>query len=54
MAFNLSGINWGDAGAWAGAILALASAIGYAIAHDWRRALYFFFAACITLVVIWK
>ena len=31
----------------------LASAIGYAAVKDWRRALYFFFAFAITVVVIW-
>ena len=40
--------------AWAGAGLALTSAIGYAFAKDWRRALYFFFGACITVVAMWK
>jgi hypothetical protein len=47
------GINWGDAGAWAGAFLSLGSAIGYAAAHDWRRALYFFFACAITVTIAW-
>ena len=31
-------VNWGDVGAWAGAMLSLGSAIGYAVAHDYRKA----------------
>jgi nitrate/nitrite transporter NarK len=50
----LSGVNWGQAGAWAGAFLSLGSAFGYALAKDYRRALYFFFAFCITCVVIYR
>ena len=48
------GINWGNIGAWAGIALSAVSAIGYAFAGDIRRALYFFFAVCITAVVIWR
>jgi hypothetical protein len=48
------GINWGDIGAWAGIALGVISAIGYAFAHDYRRALYFFFGVCITLCVVYK
>lgn len=46
--------NWGEIGGWAGAILALASAVGYAFAHDLRRALYYLFAFGIGVVVIWR
>ena len=46
--------NWGDISAWAGALLSLSSAIGYAFAHDWRKALYFGFAFAITVTVIWR
>jgi hypothetical protein len=48
------GINWGVVGAWAGALLALGTSIGYAFQRDWRHSLYFFFAFCITVVVIWR
>jgi len=47
-------VNWGQISGWAGALLSLASAIGYAYAHDWRRALYFFFAFCITATVVYQ
>jgi hypothetical protein len=50
----LHGVNWGNVGAWAGAFLSLGSAVGYLIAKDYRRALYFLFAFGITLVVIWR
>lgn len=48
------GINWGVVGGWAGALLSLASAVGYAFQRDWRNALYFGFACAITVVVIWR
>jgi hypothetical protein len=47
-------MNYGAIGAWAGAVLSLVSAVGYFAAHDYRRALYFFFAFAITLTVIWR
>jgi hypothetical protein len=47
-------VNLGAMAAWAGVALNLASAIGYLIVRDYRRALYFFFAFCITATVIWK
>ena len=47
-------VNWGEVSAWAGAALCLASAIGYAAAHDLRRALYYLFAFAITVTVIWR
>jgi hypothetical protein len=47
-------LNWGEAGAWANAALSLASAVGYTLVHDWRRALYFLFAFAITVTIIWK
>jgi hypothetical protein len=50
----LSGVNWGNVVAWAGAFLSLGSAIGYAFAKDYRRALYFAFAFAITITVIWR
>jgi len=48
------GINWGVIGGWAGIGLSAASAIGYAFSGDVRRALYFFFACCITVCVVWR
>jgi hypothetical protein len=49
----MHGVNWGQINAWAGIALSTGAAIGYAFARDWRNALYFFFAACITTTVIW-
>lgn len=46
-------VNLGEVGAWAGIALGVVSAIGYAFAHDYRRALYFSFGVAITLTVIW-
>ena len=51
---TLPHLNWGQIIAWAGALLSLGAAIGYAFAKDWRHALYFLFAGCITIVVIYK
>jgi TPP-dependent pyruvate/acetoin dehydrogenase alpha subunit len=48
------GINWGTVGSWAGIGLGVISAVGYAFAHDYRRALYFTFGVAITLTVIWR
>jgi hypothetical protein len=47
-------VNWGLVASWGGVVFSLASAIGYACVKDYRRALYFFFAFCITVVVIWR
>jgi hypothetical protein len=54
MVRDLLKINWGEIASWGGIIFGLSSAIGYAVAHDYRRALYFTFGVCITLCVIWK
>ena len=51
---TLPHLNWGEIGAWAGAGLCVVSAVGYAVAHDYRRALYYAFACAITVVVIWR
>jgi hypothetical protein len=51
---SLHGYNWGIIIAWAGIILSVGSAIGYACVKDWRHALYFAFAAGITTCVIAK
>lgn len=47
-------MNFGAVFAWTGIVLSSGAAVGYAAIHDWRRALYFFFGACITAVVTWK
>lgn len=47
-------MNWGNVGAWTGAVLSLVSAVGYFLAGDTRRALYFLFAFLITATVIWR
>lgn len=51
---NLHGLNWGQIVAWSGVILSVGAAIGYAFAKDIRHALYFGFAAAITICVIWR
>lgn len=48
------GINWGDVAAWSGVAFGLATSIGYLVAHDYRKALYFFLGAAITTTVVWK
>lgn len=47
-------MNIGQISAWAGALLSLASAVGYLCAKDYRRALYFLFVFAITVTVIYK
>lgn len=47
-------MNYGTVGGWAGAVLALATSVGYLFHKDYRQALYFFFAFCITLTIIWR
>ena len=47
-------MNWGQVIAWAGALLSLGASVGYFVAKDYRKALYFFFAFCITVTVIYK
>lgn len=47
-------VNWGTFGGWAGAVLAGVTSIGYFIAGDIRRGLYFLFACAITLTIVWK
>ena len=48
------GINWGLVIGWLGVIQSAGAAIGYACAKDVRHALYFAFAAAITVTVIWR
>lgn len=44
-------INWGKVFAWVLIVLMLACALGYALAKDYRKALYWFFAACVSVTV---
>ena len=46
-------MNWGKILAWASIALCAGASIGYLCAGDHRRALYYFFAACITMTVSW-
>lgn len=47
-------MNWGTLFGWGGALWSLAASIGYAFHKDLRQALYFFFAFCITITVVWR
>jgi hypothetical protein len=47
-------VNWGQIIAWTGVVLNIGAALGYAFAKDTRHALYFAFAAAITITVIWR
>lgn len=51
---TLHGVNWGFVGGWAGALLALGTSFGYLAMKDYRKALYFFFAFCINLTIVWR
>jgi len=44
-------MNYGKALAVTNIVLCIGAAIGYACVKDWRRAAYWFFAACITASV---
>lgn len=44
-------MNWGKILGWAITALSLAASVGYLAVHDYRRALYYFFAACITATI---
>ena len=46
-------MNWGTRIAWFSVVLCIGSSIGYLVVKDYRRALYYFFAACITATVTW-
>ena len=46
-------MNWGAVIGWTGVVQCIGACIGYACAHDTRRAMYYLFAAAITLVVIY-
>ena len=47
-------MNWGARITWVSIALSLGASIGYLIVGDYRRALYFFFSACITVTVVWN
>ncbi len=47
-------MNWGSVIGWVGVAQCVAACIGYACTHDTRRALYYLFAAAITVTVIWQ
>jgi len=51
---QIHNLNWGQIIAWAGILLSIGAAIGYAFARDWRHFLYFTFAAAITICVVWR
>jgi hypothetical protein len=44
--------NFGQISGWTMTLMCIATAIGYAFARDWRRTLYFLFAAAINATVI--
>ncbi len=46
-------MNWGAILAWTSVVICVGACAGYVYVQDWRRALYYFFAACITAVVNW-
>jgi hypothetical protein len=47
-------INWGELAAWGGIVFGLVTSVGYLIAHDYRRALYFFLGAAIGATITWR
>lgn len=48
---TFANINWGKTSAWTLVVFMLICSIGYAASKDYRRALYWFFAACVTVTV---
>lgn len=44
-------LNYGKILTWAVIVLYFGATIGYAVVGDWRRASYFFFAACLTITL---
>jgi hypothetical protein len=44
-------LNWGKVMAWVLIAMMLLAAVGYAVARDYRKALYWFFAACVSVTV---
>ena len=47
----LTQVNWGRFIAWGMVALSLTAACGYLFVKDYRRAFYWFFAACINTTV---
>jgi hypothetical protein len=50
---NLQRVNWGTVAAYGGIGFGLATSLGYLLAKDYRRAIYFFLGAAITLCVVY-
>lgn len=46
-------MNWGRIFGWALAGMTFACSVGYAFAHDWRRAIYFALCGAINVTVIY-
>lgn len=46
-------MNWGRILAWSTVALSVGASVGYLVIKDYRRALYYFFAACITATISW-
>ena len=46
-------MNWGDRIALLNVLLSLGASLGFLLASDWRRSLYFFLGAAITSVATW-
>jgi len=44
-------INYGKMLTWTLVVLYFGAAIGYAVARDWRKASYFFFAGALTVTL---
>lgn len=44
-------MNYGKVLAWSIVVLSLGASIGYLLVHDYRRSLYYFFAAAITSTI---
>ena len=47
-------MNWGERISILSVTLGLGTSVGYLVAHDWRRAIYFFLGAAITAIVVWR
>ena len=45
--------NWGQIIGYISVVQCFGASIGYGIATDYRRMLYYYFAALITLTVVW-
>ena len=45
-------MNYGKAITWCIVILSVGAAVGYGVAGDYRKALYFFFAGCLNATFV--